>query len=102
MVCAPPIKSGALPNRTALTCIPGPQRSIGVGTESHCQSQRSIVSRTADGHHSLMIGWSTHEAAAGQERAGHIWPNKSLQPTATAVMPPACAGVTPSVAVAEH
>jgi hypothetical protein len=29
-------------------------------------------------------------------------PNKSLQPTATAVMPPACAGVTPALAVAEH
>jgi hypothetical protein len=29
-------------------------------------------------------------------------PNKSLQPTATAVMPRACARVTPSVAVAEH
>jgi hypothetical protein len=30
------------------------------------------------------------------------WPNKSLQPTATAVMPPAAQEIMPAVAVAEH
>jgi hypothetical protein len=29
-------------------------------------------------------------------------PNKSLQPTATAVMPPAAQEIMPAVAVAEH
>ena len=38
----------------------------------------------------------------GQEGATHIWPNKSLQPTATAVMPPAAQEIMPAVAVAEH
>jgi hypothetical protein len=31
-----------------------------------------------------------------------IWPNKSLQPTATAVMPPAAQEIMPAVAVAER
>jgi hypothetical protein len=31
-----------------------------------------------------------------------VWPNKSLQPTATAVMPPAAQEITPAVGVAEH
>jgi hypothetical protein len=31
-----------------------------------------------------------------------IWPNKSLQPTATAVTPPAAQEIVPAVAVAEH
>jgi hypothetical protein len=31
-----------------------------------------------------------------------IWPNKSLQPTATAVMPPAAQEIMPAEAVAEH
>jgi hypothetical protein len=48
-----------------------------------------------------MIGWST-QMNAGQERAEHIWPNKSLQPTATAVTPPAAQEIVPAVAVAEH
>jgi hypothetical protein len=30
------------------------------------------------------------------------WPNKSLQPTATAVTPPAAQEIVPAVAVAEH
>jgi hypothetical protein len=31
-----------------------------------------------------------------------IWPNKSLQPTPTAVMPPAAQEIMPAVGVAEH
>jgi hypothetical protein len=41
-------------------------------------------------------------AALEEQRKDDIQPNKSLQPTATAVMPRACARVTPTVAVAEH
>jgi hypothetical protein len=33
---------------------------------------------------------------------GKLLPNKSLQPTATAVMPPAAQEIMPAVAVAEH
>jgi hypothetical protein len=32
----------------------------------------------------------------------NIWPNKSLQPTPTAVMPPAAQEIMPAVGVAEH
>jgi hypothetical protein len=48
-----------------------------------------------------MIGWST-QMNAGQENAAQNWPNKSLQPTATAVTPPAAQEIVPAVAVAEH
>jgi hypothetical protein len=35
-------------------------------------------------------------------RVTGFWPNKSLQPTATAVMTPAAQEIMPAVAVAEH
>jgi uncharacterized protein affecting Mg2+/Co2+ transport len=40
--------------------------------------------------------------ATNEERRSPSRPNKSLQPTATAVMPPAAQEITPAVAVAEH
>jgi hypothetical protein len=36
------------------------------------------------------------------EHIARTWPNKSLQPTPTAVMPPAAQEITPAVGVAEH
>jgi hypothetical protein len=41
-------------------------------------------------------------AMVASEFLEHNWPNKSLQPTATAVMPPAAQEIMPAVAVAEH
>jgi hypothetical protein len=39
---------------------------------------------------------------AGSVVRSVVLPNKSLQPTATAVMPPAAQEIMPAVAVAEH
>jgi hypothetical protein len=59
---------------------------------------------------SSLVVWSTRGAkfSAAMRLPGlrvcatSIWPNKSLQPTATPVMPPAAQEIMPGVAVAEH
>jgi hypothetical protein len=49
----------------------------------------------------VKASWSEYLEMSGEQRTPS-GPNKSLQPTPTAVMPPAAQEIMPAVGVAEH